>query len=175
MFEFVLGKVFMSRLLVVVDVQVAMVTGEWAVADAEGFLGKWGARIEEAREEGTPIMFVQNDGEEPWDDAPGHPGWELYFAPQPNERVVRKVHLNVFESNPTLADELKAAGFDELEMIGLQSELCVTESTKGALAAGFKVVLPVGMHATMNAENMTALEIRAAVQSDLEAIGASQG
>jgi nicotinamidase-related amidase len=64
----------MSRLLVVVDVQKAMVTGEYAVPNAEDFLAKWGARIEEAREEGTPVLFVQNDGEEPWDDAPGHPG-----------------------------------------------------------------------------------------------------
>jgi len=162
----------LSRLLVVVDIQMAMVTGEWAIANAEEFLAKWGARIEQAREEGQTVMFVQNDGEEPWDDAPGHPGWELYFKPQPNERVVRKVTLNVFESNPTLANELMSQGFDELEVIGLQSELCITESTKGALAAGFKVVLPVGMHATVDTETLKATEIRANVQRELETLGA---
>ena len=162
----------MSRLLVVVDVQKAMVTGEWAVVDAEDFLAKWGARIEEAREEGTPVLFVQNDGEEPWDDAPGHPGWELFFTPRGDERTVRKTTFDVFESNPTLADELKAAGVDELELIGLQSELCVFESGKGALAAGFKVVLPVGMHATMDSEHGKAPNISAYVQRELEALGA---
>ena len=163
----------MSRLLVVVDVQKAMVTGEYAVPNAEDFLAKWGARIEEAREEGTPVLFIQNDGEEPWDDAPGHPGWELFFTPRGDERTVRKTTLNVFESNPNLASELKAAGFDELEMIGLQSELCVFESSKGALAAGFKVVLPVGMHATNDAEYGTAENIRASIQQQLEELGAS--
>ena len=163
----------MSRLLVVVDVQMAMVQGQWAVADAEDFLAKWGARIEEAREEGTPVMFIQNDGEEPWDDAPGHPGWELFFKPRGDERTVRKTTLNVFESNPNLAEELKAAGFDELELIGLQSELCIFESTKGALAAGFKVLLPQGMHATMDTENEKALAISQGIQSELEALGAS--
>jgi nicotinamidase-related amidase len=162
----------MSRLLVVVDVQMAMVTGEYAVPNAEDFLAKWGARIEEAREEGTPVMFVQNDGEEPWDDAPGHPGWELFFTPRGDERTVRKTTLNVFESNPVLADELKAAGYDELEMIGLQSELCVFESSKGALAAGFKVVVPLGMHATCDADYGKAPAISAHIQAELETLGA---
>ncbi|MCX8529780.1 MAG: isochorismatase family protein [Rhodoluna sp.] len=163
----------MSRLLVVVDVQKAMVTGQWAVANAEDFLAKWGARIEEAREEGTPVLFVQNDGEEPWDDAPGHPGWELFFTPRGEERTVRKTTLNVFESNPELAGEIKAQGFDELEMIGLQSELCVFESSKGALAHGFKVILPTGMHATMDTEEAKGSTISAGIQAQLEELGAT--
>ncbi len=163
----------MSRLLIVVDVQKAMVTGEWAVAKVDEFLAKWGARIEQAREEGTPVMFLQNDGEEPWDDAPGHPGWELFFTPRGDERTVRKTTLNVFESNPTLAEELKVAGFDELELIGLQSELCVFESGKGALAAGFKVILPVGMHATVDSKHGMASNISAHIQTELEALGAT--
>jgi nicotinamidase-related amidase len=142
------------------------------VPNAEEFLAKWGARIEEAREEGTPVLFLQNDGEEPWDDAPGHPGWELFFTPRGDERTVRKTTLNVFESNPNLAAELKAAGYDELEMIGLQSELCVFESSKGALDAGFKVVVPVGMHTTCDADYGKAPAISAHIQAKLEALGA---
>ncbi len=163
----------MSRLLVVVDVQVVLVAGDYAVPNAEDFLSKWGARIEEAREEGTPVMFVQNDGEEPWDDAPGHPGWELYFTPLPTERVVRKTTKSVFASNPSLADELRAGGFDELEMIGLQSELCVFESSKSALSEGFKVVLPVGMHATYDADYGLAANISQDIQRTLEELGAT--
>lgn len=163
----------MSRLLVVVDVQVAMVSGDFAVPSSEEFLAKWGSRIEEARKEGTPVMFVQNDGEEPWDDAPGHPGWELHFKPLPNERVVRKTTKNVFESNPSLADELRAGGFEELEMIGLQSELCVFESSKSALSEGFKVVLPVGMHATYDADYGVAVNISQDIQRTLEELGAT--
>lgn len=167
----------MSRLLVVVDVQLAMVTGDYAVPFAEDFLAKWQARIEEARASGQAVMFVQNDGEEPWDDAPGHPGWELYFKPADGERTVRKTTMNVFESNPNLAGELKADGVTELEMIGLQSELCVFESSKGALAAGFKVLLPEGLHATYDSEDgdAKAPAISAGIQEQLEALGAARG
>ncbi|CAB4948089.1 unannotated protein [freshwater metagenome] len=163
----------MSRLLVVVDIQVAMVLGDFAVPDSQEFLAKWGSRIDEARAQETPVMFVQNDGEEPWDDAPGHPGWELYFKPLATERVVRKTTQNVFESNTSLADELRVGGFDELEMIGLQSELCVFESSKGALTEGFKVVLPVGMHATYDADYGLAANISQDIQRTLEELGAS--
>lgn len=167
----------MSRLLVVVDVQIAMVTGEYAVPAAEEFLAKWHARIESARSSGQPVLFVQNDGEEPWDDAPGHPGWELYFKPAEGERTVRKTTMNVFESNPSLADELKAEGFTELELIGLQSELCVFESSKGALDSGFKVLIPEGFHATYDSEdgNAKAPAISASIQEQLEGLGASRG
>ena len=162
----------MSRLLVVVDVQVAMVTGDWAIPESEAFLDKWKARIEKARAEGQPVMFVQNDGEEPWDDAPGHPGWELFFRPAEGERVVRKTTQDVFESNPNLAAELKDAGYQELELIGLQSELCVAASTKGAIAAGFTVILPEGMHATYDADYGKAPAISAHIQEELEGLGA---
>jgi len=163
----------MSRLLIVVDVQVALVVGGYAVPNSEDFLSRWGARIEEAREEGTPVMFVQNDGQEPWDDAPGHPGWELYFKPLPTERVVRKTTKSVFESNPHLAGELRAGGFEELEMIGLQSELCVFESSKSALSEGFKVVLPEGMHATYDSKGVSAAAISNDIQRTLEELGAT--
>jgi nicotinamidase-related amidase len=162
----------LSRLLVVVDVQVAMVTGDFAVPAAETFLGLWKNRIEEARAATTPVLFVQNDGEEPWDDAPGHPGWELYFAPKAGERTVRKTTMDVFESNPELAAELRSAGVTELELIGLQSELCVFESSKGALDAGFNVVLPAGFHATYDSEEAKSEAISAKIQDRLESLGA---
>lgn len=162
----------MSRLLVVVDVQMVFVKGDDALPEAEAFVTKWGKRIDEARTAGTPVLFVQNDGEEPWDDAPGHPGWELYFTPLEGERVVRKTTPSVFESNPSLATELKASGYTELEMIGLQSELCVFESSKSAIAEGFKVVLPEGMHATYNADYGQAPAISAGIQQKLESLGA---
>lgn len=161
------------EILFVVDVQQAMVSGEWAIADADHFLSIWTERIKRARSEGQTVLFVQNDGEEPWDDAPGHPGWELYFTPEDGERVVRKTTLDVFESNPTLADELKLAGFTSIEMIGLQSELCISSSTQGALDAGFAVRVPVGYHATMDTEHVAASAIRDEVQGKLQILGAT--
>jgi nicotinamidase-related amidase len=80
--------------------------------------------------------------------------------------------MNVFESNPELAAELRSAGVTELELIGLQSELCVFESSKGALDAGFNVVLPAGLHATYDSEEAKSEAISAEIQDRLESLGA---
>ena len=140
----------MNSALFVVDVQHNMVSGPYAVPQSEAFLAKFEARIEKARAEGWPVIFVQNDGPEGDVDEPGSEGWQLWFTPAAGERVVRKKTQNVFESNPTLAAELVAAGVDSVELIGMQSEYCVQASARGAKAAGFKVAIQPDLHATFH-------------------------
>ena len=140
----------MNSALFVVDVQHNMVEGPWSVPDSEAFLAKFAARIEKARVAGWPVVFVQNDGPEGDVDEPGSEGWQLWFTPEPTDRVVRKTTQNVFESNPGLAEELTDAGIEVVELIGMQSEYCVQASARGAKAAGFKVVLQPELHATFH-------------------------
>lgn len=140
----------MNSALFVVDVQHNMVEGPWSVPDSEAFLAKFAARIEQARVAGWPVVFVQNDGPEGDVDEPGSDGWQLWFAPEAGDRVVRKTTQNVFESNPGLALELKDAGIVAVELIGMQSEYCVQASARGAKAAGFKVLLQPELHATFH-------------------------
>ena len=102
----------MNSALFVVDVQHNMVEGPWSVPDSEAFLAKFAARIEQARDAGWPVVFVQNDGPEGDVDEPGSDGWQLWFTPEPEDRVVRKTTQNVFESNPALAEELTDAGIE---------------------------------------------------------------
>ena len=140
----------MKSALLVIDVQHNMVEGPWSVPDSETFLGRFEARIARARNEGWPVIFVQNDGPEGDVDEPGSEGWQLWFSPEPGERVVRKTTQNVFESNPELAAELQAAGIEAVELIGMQSEYCVQASARGAKAAGFNVTLQPELHATFH-------------------------
>lgn len=140
----------MKSALFVVDVQRNMVEGPWSVPQSEAFLAKFEARIASARQDGSPVIFVQNDGPEGDIDEPGSEGWQLWFTPQAGERVVRKTTQNVFESNPSLASELAAEGIDALELIGMQSEYCVQASARGAKAAGFKVSIQPDLHATFH-------------------------
>jgi nicotinamidase-related amidase len=129
----------MAKALMVVDVQFSMFFGDWALPDANPLLRAIGDRILKARDAGELVIHVQNDGPEDEEDAPGLPMWELVFSPTAQELVVRKTTMNVFESNPELAAELRSRGIDQLEMIGVQSELCLRSSALGALENGFKI------------------------------------
>ena len=160
-----------KQALMVVDLQVCMLDCEWESPSAKLVIPAWQARIDKARAEGQTIVWVQNDGEEGYFDAPGAPGWKLYFDPADGERVVRKDVGDVFESNPLLADELKAQGIDSIEMVGMQSEMCITASAKGAKAAGFDVVVPADLHATFDAEDKDHSVIIAEVNAALAAEG----
>ena len=140
----------MKSALFVVDVQRNMVEGPYSVPQSEAFLAKFEARIEKARADGWPVIFVQNDGPVGDIDEPGSEGWQLWFTPAVGERVVRKTTQNVVESNPELAAELVADGIEAVELIGMQSEYCVQASARGAKAAGFKVSIQPDLHATFH-------------------------
>ena len=138
----------MSKALMIVDVQASMFQGPWAIPDANELLRRIGDRLLQARLNGELVVHVQNDGPEDEMDAPGEPWWELVLHPKDNELVVRKTTQNVFESNPDLANELKARGVEELEIVGVQSDLCLLQSSKGAHDHGFKISVARDMHAT---------------------------
>lgn len=138
----------MANALMIVDVQASMFQGPWAIPEANALLRKIGDRLLQARLNGELVVHVQNDGPEDEMDAPGEPWWELVLHPRDTELVVRKTTQNVFESNPDLADELRARGVEELELVGVQSDLCLLQSAKGAHAHGFKISVARDMHAT---------------------------
>ena len=160
----------MIKALVVVDVQVCMFFGDWPLPDAKDLLSRIGNRILRARSNGTEVIWVQNDGPADELDAPGMPYWQLALAPADGERVVRKKHQNVFESNPELAVELRSRGITELEFVGVQSELCLLSSAQAAKELGFRVHLERELHGTYAQEDETAAEISDRVQLAVEKV-----
>jgi nicotinamidase-related amidase len=134
--------------LILVDVQRNMLEGQSAVAGAAAFRQVLSGLLDAARDAGAAIIHVKNDGGSGDPDEPGTDGWQLEFTPLPGEPVVRKDVANAFESNPALADVLRAMGVDTVVVAGLQSELCVQATALGALERGFDVVVPAGAHAT---------------------------
>lgn len=164
----------MTHVLMVVDVQQNMFAGPWCVPNAGSLLAKISDRIDQARSEQIPVIFVQNDGPEGEVDEPFSEGWELAIAPATAERVVRKTTQNVFESNPELARELRAQGVTELEFCGVQSELCLQASALGALQHGFAIGANRDLHGTFDGgwpgatEGPSAKELSDSVQARLE-------
>jgi len=78
---------------------------------------------------------------------------------------------NTFESNPQLASELKKRNVNTIVACGIQSECCVKSTCKGALTAGFKVILLRGAHSTYNGKNQPAGEIEKVIEEELAAEG----
>lgn len=80
---------------------------------------------------------------------------------------------NTFESNPDLAAELKARGVETIVAVGVQSDHCVRATSKGAVDAGFNVVVLHGAHSTYDdsEDGRTAAEVESDIERELEGHG----
>ncbi|MFF7246871.1 isochorismatase family protein [Embleya sp. NPDC008237] len=135
--------------LLVVDVQMAFVTGAGAVPDAERVVERAAMLIARARASGALVVHLQNDGPVGADDETGTPGWELRLPVEagPREVVIRKTEDDGFDGTP-LADLLTRAGVAGVSVCGVMSEMCVGATARAALERGYRVVLPHDAHAT---------------------------
>jgi nicotinamidase-related amidase len=135
--------------LVVVDAQVAFLSGPSAVPVAQELLATINELLRSARENGALIVQLQNDGPAGAVDEPGSPGWELIFptAPRDREVVIRKTTDDGFHGTD-LAGLLADHGVRDLVVCGVMSEMCVSATVRSALALGYHVVLPHDAHAT---------------------------
>ena len=160
----------MGHGLILVDVQRNMLEGPGAVSGAAEFRELLSGLLDAARDADAAIIHVKNDGTAGDPDEPGTPGWELVFPPLPGEPIVRKDAPNAFESNPALADVLRAMGVDTVVVAGLQSEYCVQATAVGALERGFDVIVPAGAHTTYD-DGEPAADIVERVTLELVAAG----
>ena len=134
--------------LVVVDVQRGLVEGEGAVADAASWLDRWRRALAAARSAGVPVVHLQDDGTDPGSlIRRGSSGWELVLEVAEGEPVVAKAHDDGFVGT-ALEDLLRVAGSARPCLVGIQSEMCVAGTARGAMARGLTVVLPRDGHTT---------------------------
>jgi streptothricin hydrolase len=157
----------MANALFLIDVQHAQFFGPWAMPQAPELLHRIGDRLLSARQEGTPVFHIQNDGPEEEPDAPGMPFWQLVFQPASGERVIRKTSQNVFEDNPYLDAELRHLGISSIEFVGVQSELCLRSCLLGAKELGYEVLLRRDLHGSFDSDSETHEQVSDAVQQEL--------
>lgn len=138
----------MRTALVVVDVQRGLVEGEAAVPDAASFTAGLEALISRARGAGVPVVHLQDDGASPGSPIRrGTPGWELALPAADGEVVIAKGEDDGFRDTD-LQDTLQDLEVGRLVVVGIQSEMCVAATARGALDRGYAVVLPRGGHTT---------------------------
>ena len=135
--------------LVVIDVQVAMFDPDDPVHGGEELLATLGRLLASAREAGSAVVFIQQDGRVGSALAPGAPGHAIHGALSPwaGESVVRKTMPDAF-----FATELDAVlhrrGVRRLVLCGIQTDLCVDTTCRRACSLGYDVTLVRDGHST---------------------------
>ena len=129
--------------------------------------------LKAARGSGTPIVFVQHcEGVgAPFEEGSVHGEIHEALAPQAGEAVLRKHASSAFEGT-NLAALLADMNAHDLVLCGLQSEFCVANTAKAALAAGFTVTIAQDGHSTWPWEGEPAAAIKARVNAELAQAGA---
>jgi nicotinamidase-related amidase len=129
--------------LLVVDVQNGVVVG---THERDAVVANIARLVEEARDGGVPVIWVQQtneefpDGSEPWRIVP-----EL--APGDTEPVVRKQHGDSFEDT-SLEQVLSALGVGKLFVVGAQTDACIRATLHGAFVRGYDTTLVTDAHTT---------------------------
>lgn len=139
--------------LLVIDVQTGIVGGDFPVYQAPVILQRVQKLIEDAREAGVPVVYVQHD-EAPEYDGVIHPD----IAPQANEPVIHKMKPSAFE-NTNLKETLDEMGIQKLVIAGCATNFCINASTHAAHELGYDVVLVEDSHSTTDSAEESAVEI----------------
>ncbi len=130
--------------LIIIDVQVGFLEGEWRVHDAPEVLKRLQTLIKNARGNNLPVIFVRHD-EDPENDGPLHPA----LGVQADDVVISKLTPDSFY-NTALQETLQAQNIEQLIVAGFQTEYCVDTTTRRARSLDYKVILVKDAHSTFN-------------------------
>ncbi len=166
----------MNTALLVIDIQRAAFDGAHLppIASPERLVSNACALVEAAREGQVPIVFVQHSEGAGEAFEEGSPHWLLHesLVPTAGDVVLKKYASSSFESTDLHA-QLKAKAIEHLVVCGLQSEFCVSNTTRSALQLGYTVQLAHDGHSTWPSKGQTAAEIEDEVNTRLAEAGAA--
>ena len=126
----------MKKLLIVVDMQTDFVTGALGTKEAQAIVPMVAEKIKKAKEDGTDVIFTLDTHEENYLDTQegkhlpvphcikNTEGWMLIPELRPLAGGCMSVEKPTFGST-RLAHIVGKAGYDEIELIGLCTDICV--------------------------------------------------
>jgi nicotinamidase-related amidase len=132
-----------QAVLLVVDVQVRVMRTVW---EAPRIVKNIGLAVEKAREQGVPVIWVQQTDDELVYNSPD---WQLppELSPREGETRLRKKFNSAFEQ--TLLDEILAQlGATHIVLAGAATNWCIRATAYGALERGYDLTLLKDAHTT---------------------------
>ena len=140
----------MKSALLVIDVQNALCSGQWAAYDIDRVVGRMNEGVTRARAVGAPVIFIQHEEEDGSLQFNTH-GWQLFekLDVRPEDVRIRKTACDSFYRT-ALQSHLESRGIGKVIVCGLQSEFCVDSTVRAALALGYSVVLVSNAHSTLD-------------------------
>ena len=170
----------MRKVLIVVDMQNDFVTGSLGTKEAEAIVEKVVEKVKKCREDGVEILFTKDTHTEQYLETQegknlpvvhcvkGTEGWEIIDGLKP---CVEKVYDNPTFGSVQLAHEIAAGGYEEIELVGLCTDICVVSNAlllkaalpeakimvDGACCAG---VTPESHEAALMTMKMCQIEVR---------------
>jgi nicotinamidase-related amidase len=166
----------MPTALLVIDIQQAAFDGVFVqpIDRANELVANARTLIDAAHAAGQPVIFVQHcDAKgEPFEE--GTPHWQFHerLTPEAGDLVVKKHASSAFE-NTDLKAKLDALGAIDLVVCGLQSDFCVSNTSKSALSLGYRVRVASDAHSTWDLDGETAQAISDRVNGELQSLGAA--
>ncbi len=159
--------------LLVIDVQVGLITGP-AYRGPE-VLANIADLLARARVAGTPVIYVQHDGDAGGQMEPGAPGWQIHptIAPESGEPIIRKRASDAFYQT-NLQAELEALHIQHLIITGCRTEMCVDTTSRAAISRGYDVTLVSDAHSTSDNEVLSAEQIVAHHNMTLDDFGTDE-
>ncbi|NHQ86673.1 cysteine hydrolase [Iodobacter sp. HSC-16F04] len=151
----------MKNALLIIDVQEALCSGEYAAFEAAQVISRINSVAQLARQNKVPVIYIQHEANDGLLEY-GTDGWQLAAGLQtrPDDLFIRKTASDSFH-NTNLHSLLKELGTEQLIICGLQSEFCIDTTVRCALALGYPVTLIADGHSTMDNDVLSAAQISA--------------
>jgi nicotinamidase-related amidase len=137
--------------------------GTLVVPDAEGTIPAIASLLDQARESGMRVVFVQDthrEGDPEWEIwgehcREGSWGWQVVdeLAPREDEVSVRKPRYDAFYGT-SLEHTLRVWGIDTLVICGTVANICVHYTASSAAMRWFNVIVPKDSISSFNAFDM---------------------
>jgi aminoglycoside 6'-N-acetyltransferase len=149
----------MTTALIVIDVQRGMF-GERGPHRGDEVLARIAGLLASARAAKVPVIHIQHCGPAGHPLEPGTAGWEHHpaVAPIAGEAVIQKTTSSAFHGTD-LHEHLQAIGAHRLVMAGMQTEMCVESTCRGAVALNYRVTMACDAHTTYDTEVLPAAQI----------------
>jgi nicotinamidase-related amidase len=140
----------MNTALVLIDIQQGFLEATWGERNNPGFEANIRFLLKYWRENQKPIFHVQHLSQEPDSPLrPNRPGVQFMECAEPkgDEPVISKnVHSAFIQTQ--LEKELRREGINELVLVGLTSDHCVSTTARMGADLGFNITIPADAVAT---------------------------